>query len=109
MMKVFSAYRSGRLTVSLQGELDHHEVKQSMSAVERLLDEYLPRSCILDLSSLRFMDSSGIALILKLHRMMGAFGGTLRVENATGQPLRVIDTAGIDRMIAVAGKEETVK
>ena len=62
-MKVYSAYREGQLTIFLHGELDHHEVRESMSAIERHLDEYLPRDCILDLGHLSFMDSSGIALI----------------------------------------------
>lgn len=105
-MKVYSAYQDGKLTVFLQGELDHHGVKESMSAIDRLLDEYLPRSVALDLSGLSFMDSSGIALILKLHRKMRDIGGTAWVEHPAEQPLRVIDASGIDRLVQVAVKEE---
>lgn len=106
MLNVLSAYREGRLTVYLHGELDHHEVRQSMSAVDRLLDEYLPRHCVLDLTDLRFMDSSGIALILKLHRRMCERGGMAWVENAAQQPLRVIDASGIERLVRVASRKE---
>ena len=105
-MKVFSAYREGRLTIYLHGELDHHEVRQSMAAIERLLDEYLPRDCILDLTHLKFMDSSGIALILKLHRRAQETGGRAWVENAAAQPLRVIDASGIERLVNIAAREE---
>ena len=105
-MKVYSAYREGKLTVFLHGELDHHEVRQSMTAIERLLDEYLPRDCILDLSHLSFMDSSGIALILKLHRRMQGSGGRAWVENAADQPMRVIDASGIERLVRIAAREE---
>ena len=104
-MKVYSAYREGRLTIYLHGELDHHEVRQSMAAIERLLDEYLPRDCILDLSHLRFMDSSGIALILKLHRRAQETGGRAWVENAAAQPMRVIDASGIERLVNIAARE----
>ncbi len=107
MLNVLSAYRDGRLTVCLNGELDHHEVRRSMSAIERLLDEYLPRDCALDLTNLKFMDSSGIALILKLHRRMQERGGRAYVENAGQQPMRVIDASGIERIVAVAAKEGT--
>ena len=106
MMKVYSAYREGQLTIFLHGELDHHEVRESMSAIERLLDEYLPRDCILDLSHLSFMDSSGIALILKLHRRMRECGGRAWVENAAAQPMRVIDASGIERLVHIAAREE---
>ena len=106
MLNVLSAYREGRLTVYLHGELDHHAVRDSMSAIDRLLDEYLPRDCVLDLSDLRFMDSSGIALILKLHRRMRERGGRAWVENAAQQPMRVIDASGIERLVRVAvGRE----
>ena len=105
-MKVYSAYREGRLTIYLHGELDHHEVRASMAAIERLLDEYLPRDCILDLSHLKFMDSSGIALILKLHRRLQEAGGRAWVENAAAQPMRVIDASGIERLVTVAAREE---
>ncbi len=77
-----------------------------MSAIERLLDEYLPRDCILDLSHLSFMDSSGIALILKLHRRMRECGGRAWVENAAAQPMRVIDASGIERLVRIAAREE---
>ena len=106
MLNVLSAYREGRLTVYLHGELDHHEVRQSMSAIDRLLDEYLPRDCVLDLSDLRFMDSSGIALILKLHRRLHERGRRAWVENAAQQPLRVIDASGIERLVRVGTREE---
>ena len=106
-MKVFSAYRDGRLTVYLQGELDHHGVKGSMDAIERLLDAYMPRDVVLDLSSLNFMDSSGIALILKLYRRQQSVGGRAWVENPAEQPARVIDASGINRLVNVVVKEET--
>ena len=100
-MKVYSAYQEGRLTVYLQGELDHHGVKGSMESIERLLDQYLPRDCVLDLSGLNFMDSSGIALILKLHRRQRESGGRAWVENPAEQPARVIDASGIERLVKI--------
>ena len=108
-MKVYSAYQDGRLTIFLQGELDHHEIKNSVAVIESLIEQYMPRSCILDLRSLSFMDSSGIALILRLSRQLAQLGGKAWVENASGQPLRVIDASGIDRLVRIAaGKEEAI-
>ena len=104
-MKVYSAYHKGMLTVFLQGELDHHGVKSSMDAIERLMDQYLPRELALDLSGLNFMDSSGIALILKLHRRQKECGGRAWVENPGDQPLRVITASGIERLVKVIVKE----
>ena len=107
-MKVYSAYRQGRLTIYLQGELDQHAIRASISTIEALLDEYLPRDCVLDLGGLSFMDSSGIALILKLHRRLTGAGGRSWVENASAQPLRVLDASGIARLVPIKAAREVV-
>ena len=105
-MNLKTAYSGGRLTIYLSGELDHHEARSAIHAIEELLDEYLPRDCVLDMSALSFMDSSGIALILKIHRRMQQCGGRAWVENADNQPMRVIDASGIDRIVKVSMAKE---
>lgn len=101
-MNVNAAFSAGRLTVYLTGELDHHEAKAVTEAVDELIDEYLPRDCVLELSGLKFMDSSGIAVIIRTTRRMKTLGGRAWVENPATQPQRVIDASGIDRLITVA-------
>ena len=105
-MKILSSYKDGRLTLFFQGELDHHEAAAALRKITRTLDDYLPRDCVADLRGLSFMDSSGIALILKIARLMSETGGRAWVENAGGQPLRVIDASGIDRLVKIAATAE---
>ena len=102
-MKIFSNYDSGRLTLFLSGELDHHGAKGSMKSIVNLIDEYMPRDCVVDLSRLSFMDSSGIAVILRAQKHMNELGGKAWVEGPQGQPLRVLDASGVDRVISVVG------
>ncbi len=101
-MEISSAFSSGRLTVYLKGELDHHASRLLIHDLDELLDEYLPRDCALNLSGLSFMDSSGIAVIIRLSRRMKALGGRVWIENPAKQPYRVIDASGIDRIVPVA-------
>jgi len=101
-MEIRTSYEAGRLTVYLSGELDHHEARCAMLRIDELLDEYLPRDCALNLSGLTFMDSSGIALIIRISRRMTVLGGRAWVEDPARQPQRVIDAAGIDRLVPVA-------
>ena len=100
-MTINTTFSDGRLTVYLSGELDQHEARTTSQCIAELLDEYLPRDCVLDLSALSFMDSSGIAVIVKANRHIKTIGGRLWVENPARQVLRVIDAAGLDRMIPV--------
>lgn len=101
-MEISTSFDAGRLTIFLTGELDHHEAKRAMRQIEALLDEYLPRDCALNLSGLSFMDSSGIAVIIKISRRMRTLGGRAWVEDPARQPQRVIDASGIDRLVPVA-------
>ena len=102
MMNISTAFAAGRLTIYLAGELDHHEARGAIRSIDELLDEDLPRDCVLDMSGLSFMDSSGIALIIRMSRRMKNLGGRAWIENPAKQPLRVIDASGIDRLVPVA-------
>ena len=102
MMNISTAFAAGRLTIYLAGELDHHEARGAIRSIDELLDEYLPRDCVLDMSGLSFMDSSGIALIIRMSRRMKNLGGRAWIENPAKQPLRVIDASSIDRLVPVA-------
>ena len=102
MMNISTAFAAGRLTIYLAGELDHHEARGAIRSIDELLDEYLPRDCVLGMSGLSFMDSSGIALIIRMSRRMKNLGGRAWIENPAKQPLRVIDASGIDRLVPVA-------
>ena len=107
-MKIAKHYDDGRLTIYLYGELDHHTARGTMKAIGDMMADALPKTTVLDLGGLSFMDSSGIALILKAHRMAVAQLGTIWVENPNRQVLRVLETSGISRMVPIAqnaGKE----
>lgn len=88
-----------QLTIGLAGELDHHAARNLMASIDRLLEQNLPRKTFLDLSELSFMDSSGIAVVLRAKRKMEALSGSLTVINIPRQAARVLETAGLGRYV----------
>ena len=100
-MKVKATTKDGKMTIYLAGELDHNAAREAMFEIERQIDEKLPRDCVIDMSGLAFMDSSGIAVILKTYKRMHESGGRLWVENVPKQPMRVLDAAGIEWIIRI--------
>ena len=100
-MKIRSQFEDGVLTLYFTGELDHHAARDSMKNIEGKISSYMPRTTVLDLRALSFMDSSGIAVILKTYRLMNEMCGRLTVQNVPEQPMRVLDASGIDRMIEI--------
>ena len=88
------------LTVRVEGEVDHHAAKALMEEVVRRIDAALPRTLELDMGGVTFMDSSGIALILRTWRRMGESGGVMTVSHVPSQAAKVLRAAGIDRLIS---------
>ena len=63
------------------------------------LEQHLPAKTFLDLGELTFMDSSGIAVVLRAKRRMEALSGSLMVINIPRQAARVLETAGLARYV----------
>ena len=105
-MKADESYCDGRLTVSLTGELDHHSAKETLDAISGSIERYMPRDLTLDLRNLSFMDSSGIAVMVRSYNKMRLTGGRMSIVDPQPQPLKVIDASGIDRLLPVAAKRE---
>ncbi|MEG2097469.1 MAG: STAS domain-containing protein [Pseudoflavonifractor sp.] len=87
------------LVLSISGEVDHHGAGEILAALDRSVDEHLPRSLVLDLEGVTFMDSSGIAVLLRAYRRMVALCGNLTVRNVPPQAAKVLKAAGLARMI----------
>lgn len=101
-MKITGCCKDGTLTVKISGELDHHCAREAMHAIGERIDAFLPRDCVLNLSELAFMDSSGIALILRANKKMKELDGRLFVINVQKQPMKVMDASGIDRLVEIS-------
>lgn len=89
------------LLLEIRGELDHHGVKSALRELELAIDAALPVRLILDLKDVSFMDSSGIAFILRAQQRMQLMDGSLLVCHVPSQAKRVLDAAGIGRLVTI--------
>ena len=87
------------ITAILCGELDHHTSAAARELIDARLERSTPRLCILDMSGITFMDSSGIGLILGRQRVMAAYGGKVMVKNPSRYAEKIIKLAGLQSMI----------
>lgn len=69
--------------------------------MEQAIDAALPKKLVMDLSGVTFMDSSGIALILRTQQKMQLLDGSMLVCNVPAQARRVLDAAGISRLVTI--------
>ena len=98
-MNVKSADR--QLLLELSGEIDHHGARDALRELELAVDAALPARLVLDLAGVTFMDSSGIALILRAQQRMQLLDGSVLVCNVPAQARRVLDAAGVGRLVTI--------
>ena len=100
-MEIQSKFADRNLMLELKGELDHHGARDILRELELAMDAALPKRLVLDLSGVTFMDSSGIALILRAQQKMQILEGSLLVCGVPAQAKRVLDAAGISRLVTI--------
>ena len=90
-----------RMRWSLCGEIDHHTAGTLTRELEEALSLRLPQELELDCSGVSFLDSSGIALVLRAWRTVSALGGTMCITGVPEQAARVLRAAGIHRLVTM--------
>ena len=100
-MQLTSFLENSRLTIALSGEIDHHRARSYIDTIAAKIDAYSPAECVLDLSEVTFVDSSGIAVVINSMRRMAQIEGELFLAGLGEQPRKVFRTSGIDRLVHI--------
>lgn len=91
----------GTVVVALEGALDLIASPELKSLFAEVIDT-APK-LVLDLQEVHFVDSTGVGLLLSARKRMHARGKECWIENATGQPQRLLQISGLDRVVRSAG------
>ncbi len=92
-------------TAIIQGDIDHHTAKEIREQIDAYIQERKPRFLKLDFSSVQFMDSSGIGLIMGRHRIMQLLKGSVKVINIPEHLKRLIKISGLLSLGVIAEGE----
>ncbi len=104
MVNVESKYENGQLTLSILGEIDHHSAKEIRKETDKHIRLLRPKCIKLDLSSISFMDSSGLGLIMGRYALASDIGAQICVLNPTDAVARIILMAGLDKIVPIERK-----
>lgn len=97
------------LTAELFGELDHHQATGVREAIDREINEYDTKNLILDFSKVRYMDSSGIGMVLGRYRKLDEKGGSVVISGCSAVVQNILNMAGIFSLMQYRNtKEEAV-
>ena len=89
------------LIVRLTGEIDHHTCVQIRREVDREYQRNRSKDLIFNFDEVSFMDSSGIGMIIGRYRNVAICGGSLAVYNVSKEVNRILDMAGICKLMKV--------
>lgn len=81
-MEIVTRREERCLEIILKGELDHHGAHEIAGQLERSIESALPLRLVLDWSGVTFMDSSGIAVVMRARQRMRELGGSIVLRNA---------------------------
>lgn len=83
------------LIIHLPKELDHHNCRNLKYETDLLMAENYITRLVFDFSDTRFMDSSGIGILLNRYKQVRSSGGAACFYGAGPQVVRVLKVAGV--------------
>ena len=98
-----------RLIVRLAGELDHYCAQTVRRELDMMISDRSVRTLVLDFTTLQFMDSSGIGVILGRYRQMRDRGGQVGVIHMNRHISRIFHMSGMDRVIRQLDRQEAAQ
>lgn len=98
-MTVSYSENCGKLEIELFGELGHHEAIDAMENISALYECVMPKEVVLDMGGVSFMDSSGIAVVMRTKKLCDIDGINVSVRNSPKHVLKIMMAAGINRIV----------
>ncbi len=108
-VKIFSKGESA--TALIEGDIDHHTAKEIRENIDAYIENNIPKILYLDFSEVRFMDSSGIGLIMGRFKLINSLKGKLMVINIPKNLERMIMLSGLTSLgiFEKGGKKTNVR
>lgn len=103
------SYVDETLTAALSGEIDHHRAVSVRAGIDEAMYRELPKTLVIDIGGVDFMDSSGLGLILGRYTKAKEIGTMLIIRNPSARAEKMLKMAGIDRMIKIENQSDRGK
>jgi anti-anti-sigma factor len=95
--------RAGRaVTVAVSGDVDGDTAPVLRDRLVDVLEGQGNRSVSVDLSGMTFIDSSGLSVLVDMHRRAAERGADFVLRNARATTMRVFDIVGMSEILTIA-------
>lgn len=89
------------LMVKLPEEVDHHRAAYICQNADRYIVQENVSNVVFDFEDTRFMDSSGIGIIMGRYKKISCFGGRVYAIHADRQIMRILKMSGLNQIVEV--------
>ena len=86
------------LSARINCEIDHHTASRLRTRIDREMFVVRPQVLCLDFAEVRFMDSSGIALILGRVETAASMGSRVHLEGLSLPLFKLVRLSGIEKI-----------
>ena len=94
------------LVITLFGTVDHHTLRDVREKLDSAIFRSRAKTLVLDLGGVEFMDSAGLGLIMGRYTRITDLGGKLILRQVSGDILKILRLAGLDRFIPIEKSEK---
>lgn len=98
--------RGNVLLIRLEGELDHHTAETLRQKVEEQFENNELKHIVFNLERLKFMDSSGLGVILGRYKRIKNLGGEMVVCAISPTIKRLFEMSGLFKIIRFEENEQ---
>lgn len=102
-MTVLGRINGNVLYIALNGELDEQTAEYTRTAMERCMENGRFTQIVIDLAGLRFMDSTGIGILIGRYKKMQARGVPIYIANPSLQAERIFKMTGLYQIMPKVG------
>lgn len=95
---VVLAVKDKVLTAHIKCEIDHHAARRIREKIDRCLTDERPEILVMDFSEVKFMDSSGLGLILGRVDKADSVKASVRLEGLSAALMKLIRLSGLEKV-----------
>ncbi len=92
-------YDNGNLNINLDEELDMKSCKRLRTLIDGYIMRYQPEEFTVDLSKVKFMDSSGIGLLIGRYNLLKLLNSKMTIINPSSSIRRVLELSNVAKNI----------
>lgn len=95
-----------KLVLKFSGEIDHHTCDEIKKEADYDIQKYTPQKLVFDFKNVKFMDSSGIGMLIGRYKQLLRYGGQAEMVNVNRDIKRIFEMSGIFKIIPLVEEGE---